>query len=133
MGPKIGAALIGAGASLLNSIGGSIANASQNKANRRWQEHMAALQYERQRDLTQDTPLLQKQGIVNAGMSPAALSGFSGPAASVASVPSSPTSLPEFQPFDMNTVINAFLASKQGDVLESEADKNRAEAVQTRR
>lgn len=131
MGPILGAALIGGGAALLNSIGGSIANASLNKANRRWQEHMAALQYQRQRDLTQDTPLLQKQGIVNAGMSPSALSGFSGPAASVASVPSSPSALPEYQPFDMNTVINAFLAAKQGDVLESEADKNRADAAKT--
>ena len=131
MGPILGAALIGGGAALLNSIGGSMANASLNKSNRKWQEAMANLQYQRQRDLTKDTPLLQKQGLVEAGMSPAALSGFSGPAATVASVPSSPSSLPEFQPMDMNTAINAFLASKQGDVLDSEAEKNRAEASKT--
>ena len=116
---------------LAQSLGGSLANAKLNKTNRRWQEAMANMQYQRQRELTKDTPMLQKQGLVNAGMSPAALSGFSGPAASVASVPSSPNSLPEFQPMDMNTAINAFLASKQGDVLDSEADKNRAEAAKT--
>lgn len=116
---------------LAQSIGGSVANANLNKSNRRWQEAMATLQYNRQRDLTKDTPLLQKQGLANAGISPAALSGYTGPAASVAPVPSSPNSLPEFQPMDMNTAINAFLATKQGDVLDSEADKNRAEAAKT--
>lgn len=131
MDPIVGAALIGGGVSLVNSLAGSHANANLNKTNRKWQEAMSALQYQRQRQLTEDSPQLQKQGLVNAGMSPSALSGFNGPAASVASVPASPSSNPEYVPFDANTMINAFLASKQGDVLDSQADKNRADAAKT--
>ena len=131
MDPVIGAALIGGGVSLVNSIAGSHANANLNKTNRKWQEAMAALQYQRQRQLTQDTPKLQKQGLVDAGMSPAALSGFNGPASSVASVPASPSSNPEYVPFDANTIINAFLASKQADVMDSEKEKNMADAAKT--
>lgn len=131
MDPLIGSALIGGGVSLVNSLAGSHANANLNKTNRRWQEAMAALQYQRQRQLTEDTPKLQKQGLVDAGMSPSALSGFTGPAASVASVPASPSSNPEYVPFDVNTMINAFLASKEADVMDSVKEKNFAYAAKT--
>lgn len=131
MDPLVGAALIGGGVSLVNTLAGSHASANLNKTNRKWQEAMSALQYQRQRQLTEDTPKLQKQGLVDAGMSPAALSGFSGPAASVASVPASPSSNPEYVPFDANTIINAFLASKQADVMDSEKEKNMADAAKT--
>ena len=73
-----------------NSIIGASSNAYLNRVNRKWQEGMAALQYQRQRQLTQDTPVLQKQGLIEAGMSPSALGGYSGSASSVSTVPSSP-------------------------------------------
>lgn len=113
--------------SLANSVIGSSVNANLNAKNRRWQEQMAATQYQRQRDLTQDTPLLQKQGIVNAGMSPSAMGSFSGPASSVSSVPSSPSSLPEYVPMDMNSIIQAYTAAKQGEVADSEVYKNKTQ------
>lgn len=131
MAPLIGATLLGGGLSLVNSLVGSQANANLNKTNRRWQEAMSALQYQRQRQLTEDAPKLQKQGLVEAGMSPSALSGFNGPASSVASVPASPISNPEYVPFDANAIINAFLASKQADVMDSETAKNNADAAKT--
>lgn len=127
MNPLIVSTGIAALGSLANSAIGSSVNANLNGKNRRWQEHMADVQYQRQRELTQDTAMLQKQGLVNAGMSPSAMGAFSGPAASVASVPSSPSSLPEYVPFDVNNLINAFTASKQAEVASSEVRKNDAE------
>lgn len=124
--------IIGSGitalASLANSAIGSTSGANLNAKNRKWQENMAALQYQRQRELTQDTALLQKQGLVNAGMSPSAMGAFSGPAASVSSVPSSPSSLSEYVPLDMNSIIQAYNAAKQGEVADSEARKNYTQA-----
>lgn len=124
--------IIGAGitalSSLANSVIGSKSGANLNKTNRRWQENMADLQYQRQRDLTQDTALLQKQGLVNAGMSPSAMGAFAGPASSVSSVPSSPSSLPEYTPLDINSIINAYTAAKQGEVADSEVRKNDTQA-----
>ena len=128
MDPFIIGSGISALASLANSAIGSSVGANLNAKNRRWQENMAALQYQRQRELTQDTPLLQKQGLVDAGMSPSAMGAFSGPAASVASVPSSPSSNPEYVPFDLNSLINAFSAVKNAEVASSEVRKNDAES-----
>ena len=127
MDPFIIGTGISALASLANSAFGSSAGANLNARNRKWQENMAALQYQRQRDLTQDTPILQKQGLVDAGMSPSAMGAFSGPAASVSSVPSSPSSQSEYVPFDINPLINAFTAVKQAEVASSEVRKNDAE------
>lgn len=127
MDPLIVSTGIAALGSLANSAIGSSVNANLNGKNRRWQEQMAAQQYQRQRDLTQDTAMLQKQGLVNAGMSPSAMGAFSGPAASIASVPSSPSSQPEYVPFDVNNLINAFTATKQAEVASSEVRKNDAE------
>ena len=84
--------------SLANTVFGTSANSNLNKKNRQWQEYMATQQYQRQRDLTHDTPMLQKQGLVDAGMSPSAMGAFAGPASSVSSVPPSPSSLPEYTP-----------------------------------
>ena len=128
MDPFIIGTGISALASLANTVIGSSTGANLNAKNRKWQENMAALQYQRQRELTQDSPLLQKQGIVNAGMSPSAMGAFSGPAASVSSVPSSPSSLPEYSPLDINSIINAFTAVKQGEVADSEVRKNDTQA-----
>lgn len=127
MDPLIIGSGISAFGSMVNSLLGSSANANLNGKNRRWQEHMSEVQYQRQRELTEDTSLLQKQGLVNAGMSPSAMGAFSGPAASVASVPSSPSSQPEYVPFDINSLINAFSAVSQAQVASSEVRKNDAE------
>lgn len=110
-----------------NSLIGASSNANLNKVNRKWQEGMAALQYQRQRELTQDTPVLQKQGLIDAGMSPSALGGYSGSASSVSSVPSSPSSLPQYVPMNMDSIIQAYTAAKQGEVADSEAYKNKTE------
>lgn len=110
-----------------NSLLGASSNANLNRTNRKWQEAMAALQYQRQRQLTQDSPVLQKQGLIQAGMSPSALGGYTGSASSVSTVPSSPTSLPQYVPMDLNSIIQAYTAAKQGEVADSEAYKNRTQ------
>lgn len=124
--------IIGAGistfGSLANSLIGSSANANLNGKNRRWQEKMSDLQYQRQRDLTQDTALLQKQGLVNAGMSPSAMGAFSGPAASIASVPSSPSSQPEYVPFDFNSVLQSLILPSQIKAAKANADLAKSNA-----
>ena len=128
MDPIIIGSGIAALASLANSAIGSTASANLNYYNRKWQEQMSETQYQRQRDLTHDTVQLQKQGLIDAGMSPSAMGAFAGPAASVGSVPSSPSSLPEYVPFDVNSLINAFTAVKQGEVADSEVHKNETQA-----
>lgn len=127
MDPLIVGSGISALASLGNSIIGSSSNANLNRTNRKWQEAMAALQYQRQRQLTQDAPVLQKQGLIQAGMSPSALGGYTGSASSVSTVPSSPTSLPQYVPMDMNSIIQAYTAAKQGEVADSEVYKNKTQ------
>jgi len=137
--PSFIGAGISAFGSLANSLIGSASNANLNSKNRRWQERMSDILYQRQRDLTQDTAMLQKQGLVNAGMSPSAMGAFSGPAASVSSVPSSPSSQPEYVPFDSNTVFrdlllpselkqskeNARLAKANADMAELKVNEER--------
>lgn len=109
---------------VINSVLGAKSASKQNKQMMEFQKQMADQQYQRQRALTQDTPLLQKQGLVNAGMSPSALGGYSGVASSVASVPSSPSQVPVYHDFNPSTIIDAFLAKKQGEVADSEVYKN---------
>lgn len=128
MDPFIIGTGISALGSLANSFIGSSANANLNGKNRRWQEMMANQQYQRQRDLTQDTAMLQKQGLVNAGMSPSAMGAFSGPAASVASVPSSPSSLPEYLPFDFDKALQAMLLPSQIKQAKANADLAKSNA-----
>lgn len=122
MNPLIASAGISASGSLINSLIGSFSNAALNAKNRRWQEKMDAIQYQHQRELTQDTAMLQKQGLVNAGMSPSAMGAFSGPASQVASVPSSPSSLPEYEPFDMNAALQGLLIPSQIKQVKANAD-----------
>ena len=117
MAPEIIGSGITALASLGNSILGSSSNANLNSKNRQWQEHMADVQYQRQRDLTQDTPLLQKQGLVAAGMSPSALGGYSGNASTVSSVPSSPSSAPEFIPIVLTVFYRPILHLNKAKLL----------------
>ena len=127
MDPIIIGSGISALGSLANSFLGSSANANLNKTNRKWQEAMADLQYQRQRVLTEDLPGIQKQGLIDAGMSPSALGGYNGTASSVSTVPSSPSSNPQYVPFDLNTIINAFSAINNAALSASEVRKNDAE------
>ena len=121
---KIGSVIASPISSVANSIIGAVSAKQQNKQMMQFQQQMADQQYQRQRELTADTPALEKQGLINAGMSPSALGAFSGPAASVASVPSSPSQVPVYHDFNPSTLIDAFLAKKQGEVADSEVYKN---------
>ena len=85
MSAIIASSLISAGASLMNSILGSSSASNLNATNRDFQQQMANTAYARQRELTQDSFQLQKQGLINAGISPAALQGYSGGTASLSS------------------------------------------------
>ena len=123
----VGSGLMALG-SLANTFLGSSSNSNLNRRNRDWQEHMAAQQYQRQRDLTHDTPLLQKQGLVDAGMSPSAMGAFAGPAASVSSVPPSPSSLPEYVPMDFNSILQGALMPSQIKTAKANADLARSNA-----
>lgn len=121
---KIGSVVASPISSVVNSVIGAFSADKQNKQMMKFQQQMADQQYQRQRELTQDTPFLEKQGLVNAGLSPSAMGAFSGPAASVASVPSSPSQVPVYHDFNPSTLIDAFLAKKQGEVADSEVYKN---------
>ena len=117
--------------SSLNSVGSSIANSNLNKTNRKWSEKMADIAYQRQQELTMKAPTLQKIGLIDAGISPAAMNGYSGGIPSV-NTASSPSTLQEFQPFDMNALLNAVSVESQKKVADSQAAKNDAEAEKTR-
>ena len=53
---------IGAGAAgLINGIVGSASNANLNSKNRKWQAEQNTIAYERQKELTQLSPVLQKR------------------------------------------------------------------------
>lgn len=120
---------IGAGAAgLMNSLIGSASNANLNSTNRRWQEQQSTVNYLRQRQLIQDSPSLQKQGLINAGMSPAALGNYSGPSANVSSASGPSGQFSPYVPLDAGQVVDAFLAAKQGEVADSQVHKNEAEA-----
>ena len=117
--------------SSLNSLGGSIANTNLNKTNRKWSEKMADQAYVRQQELTMKAPTLQKMGLIDAGISPAALNGYS-PGIPSVNAASSPSTLQEFQPFDLTALLNAVSVESQKKVADSQAAKNDAEAEKTR-
>ena len=117
-----------AGASLMNSIIGTSASQNLNSENRQWQEKMSAVNYERQKELLQLAPQLQKSGLVQAGMSPAALGNYSGPSANVqTSAPPSASTNSPYVGLDVSSVVNAYLAGKQGELMDSEVRKNDAD------
>jgi len=119
----VGAAMVKGGADLLNTIIGSGSNANLNSKNRKWQAQQNTLQYERQRELTEDSPLLQKIGLQKAGISTAAMNGYTGGTATV-SASNNPTSVPEYQPMSSD-FINAFLAGKSLENEIKTSDKYR--------
>lgn len=106
----------------------SAVNANQirkeNQRNRDWQEKMSDIAYQRQRDLTKESPALQKQGLEMAGISPAAMNGYSGGTAQVSTGTPAPTSLPETFNFDPATL----LAGPQIEQMIASADKTKADA-----
>lgn len=125
------AAALGIGAAaggLMNSIIGTTANANLNKANRRWQAEQNTIAYERQKELTQLSPGLQKQGLIQAGISPAAMNGYSGGTATVNSSNSAPSSLPEYVPFDVTSILSNLVAAKQLDAVDANTEKTKQEA-----
>lgn len=122
-----GLAIGSAAGSLINSLVGSASNANLNSVNRRWQEDQSTVNYLRQRQLIQDSPALQKQGLINAGMSPAALGGYTGPSANVSSASGPSGQFSPYVPLDVGQVIDAYLAAKQGEVADSQVYKNTAE------
>ena len=67
-----------AAAGVMNSIIGSSSNSNLNSKNRKWQAEQNTIAYERQKELTQLSPVLQKRGLIQAGISPAAMNGYSG-------------------------------------------------------
>lgn len=128
----IGPAITAVGG-LFNSLLGSHANANLNAENRAWQAGQNTISYDRQKELTMLSPQLQKQGLQNAGISTAAMNGYTGGTASVNSANSAPSSLSEYVPFDVNSVLNAISVDSQKKVNDSIADKNNAEAEKTRK
>lgn len=122
-----GLAIGSAAAGLMNSLIGSASNANLNSTNRRWQEQQTLQNYVRQRQLIQDSPALQKQGLINAGMSPAALGNYSGSSASVSSAPGPSGQVSPFVPFDPRFAVDAYLAKKQGELMDSEVRNNDAD------
>ena len=124
------AAALGIGsadAGLMNSIVGSASNANLNSKNRKWQAEQNTIAYERQKELTQLSPVLQKRGLVQAGISPAAMNGYSGGTASVSSNNSAPSSQSEYVPLDVTSAMSNYLAAKQVEATDANIDKTKAE------
>ena len=122
-----------AGVGLMNTLAGSSANSNLNWENRRWQEKMSNLNYERQKELIQLSPQLQKSGIVQAGMSPAALGNYSGPSASVqTSAPPSASNNSPYVGLDIGSILNAYLASTQVNKTKADTDYTKEQTREKR-
>lgn len=121
---------IGAGAAgVINGLVGTAANANLNSRNRHWQEKMSQLAYDRQKELTMLSPQLQKQGLQMAGLSTAAMDGYSGGTASVSSGAPAPNSVSPYVPFDLSPLLQGLLSEKQMDNLDANTKKTNADAV----
>lgn len=127
MSAEIALGIGSAAASLMNSIIGSSSNANLNATNRKWQAEQNTIAYDRQKELTQLSPVLQKRGLIQAGISPAAMNGYSGGTASVSSNNSAPSSQSEYVPLDVTSAISNYLAAKQAESTDANIDKTKAE------
>lgn len=126
--PVVAALGIGAAAGgVMNSLIGASANANLNKTNRQWQAEQNTIAYERQKELTQLSPGLQKQGLIQAGISPAAMNGYSGGTATVNSSNNAPSSFPEYVPLDVNSILSSFIAGKQAESIDADIQKTMEE------
>lgn len=110
-----------AAAGVMNSLLGTAANANLNSTNRKWQEKMSQLAYDRQKELTMLSPALQKQGLQNAGISPAAMNGYSGGTASVSSGAPAPTSVEPYVGFDPSILLSIASLQNQSKVADADA------------
>ena len=128
MGAEIALGIGSAAAGVMNSIIGSSSNANLNSKNRKWQEKQNTIAYERQKELTQLSPVLQKRGLVQAGISPAAMNGYSGGTASVSSNNSAPSSQSEYVPMDVTSAISNYLVAKQSQAIDANINKTKAES-----
>lgn len=128
MDPATAYGIGAASASVINGLIGTAANQNLNAKNRRWQKWMTDLAYQRQQELTMLSPSLQKQGLQMAGISPAALNGYTGGTASVSSGAPAPTSVPPYVPFDVSTLFQGMLSQSQVDNLKANTRKTNADA-----
>jgi protein-tyrosine-phosphatase len=116
-----------AAAGLMNSIIGSSSNANLNAKNRKWQAEQNTIAYERQKELTELSPVLQKRGLIQAGISPAAMNGYTGGTASVQSANSAPSSQSEYVPLDVTSAMSGYLAAKEAASIDATIQKTKAE------
>ena len=112
---------------VFNTLLGSSSNANLNSTNRKWQAEQNTIAYQRQQELTQLSPYLQKSGLVQAGISPAAMNGYTGGTASVSSANNAPSSQSEYVPLDVTSAMNAFLLAKQAASVDATIEKTKAE------
>lgn len=129
---KIGSAIaspVSAGIGLVNTIAGTHAAKKENARNRAWEEKMASLNFERQRQLTMESPMLQKQGLQNAGISPAAMNGYTGGTAQVSTGTPSPPSLPEYRDLDPSALLSMLQIKNQSKVADADVKLKESEAA----
>ena len=117
-----------AAAGLINGLVGTAANTNLNKRNRQWQEKMNDIAYDRQKELTMLSPSLQKQGLQTAGLSLAAMNGYTGGTASVSSGAPAPTSVDPYVPINFDGLLQGLLSSKQMDNIDANTEKTKADA-----
>lgn len=128
LGIGAGLAIGSAAGGLINSLVGTAASQNLNGKNRRWQERQNTIAYERQKELTMLSPALQKQGLQMAGISPAAMNGYSGGTASVNASNSAPSSVSPYVPLDINSIMNGLVAATQIDQAKANTNKTNEEA-----
>lgn len=128
MGAALALGIGSAAAGVINGLVGTAANSNLNSRNRHWQEKMSQLAYDRQKELTMLSPGLQKQGLQNAGISTAAMNGYTGGTASVSSAAPAPNSVEPYVPFNIDGLFQGLLAEKQLDNLDANTEKTKADA-----
>lgn len=117
-------AAIGVGTNaLFNSI-----NQNQYRSNQRFAQQLAQenalFQDDLTRKLTRDTPLLERQGLVNAGINPASMQSGTMAAQQGASVNQSPVSPAPY----FSESMPSYTSLLQSSLVSSEIDKNKAQA-----
>lgn len=119
-------------APVLGAVGSAVdANQmrKENQRNREWQEKMSNIAFQRQKDLTMQSPMLQKQGLELAGISPAAMNGYTGGTAQVSTgTPPSP-SLPETLNYDPRSLLQSLQVQNETKVADADVKLKESEAA----